>query len=128
MSSSKAEGTRRTSTTVIFFTAFLIFFRLSWVRLEAACISAFERTSDDFLFRLLDSRDLVFSGQTEAEDVSFVFPLPLFEDLLLEAFRGAAEQLATTTARIFTGRPGRRDLKDLSPQTSENTRLIILLC
>jgi hypothetical protein len=85
-------------------------------------------TSDDFLFRLLDSRDLVFSGRTVEEDVSSVFPLPFFEDLLLEAFRGAAEQLATTTAGIFIGMPGRRDRKDLSPQTSENTRLILLLC
>jgi hypothetical protein len=57
-----------------------------------------------------------------------VFPLLFFEDLLLEAFKGAAEQLATATAATFTRRPGRRDRKDLSPQISENTRLILLLC
>jgi hypothetical protein len=62
------------------------------------------------------------------EDVSSVFPLPFFEDLLLEAFRGAAEQLATATVGTFTGMPGQQDRKDLSPQTSENTRLILLLC
>jgi hypothetical protein len=76
----------------------------------------------------LDSRDLVFSGQTVEEDVSSVSPLPFFEDLLLEAFKGAAEQLATAIAGTFTGRLGRRDRNDLSPQTSENTRLILLLC
>jgi hypothetical protein len=36
MSSSKAEGTRQTSAAIIFLTAFLAFFRLIWVRLEAA--------------------------------------------------------------------------------------------
>jgi hypothetical protein len=41
------------------------------------------------------------------EDVSSVFSLPFFEDLLLEAFRCAAEQLATTTVGTFTGRPRR---------------------
>jgi hypothetical protein len=40
--------------------------------------------------------------------------LPFFEDLLLEAFRGVAEQLDMATAGIFTGRPGRRDLKDFT--------------
>jgi hypothetical protein len=96
------------------------------VRLEAACNLAFETTSEDFCFRLLDSRDLVFLGQTVEEDVSSVSPLPFFEDLLLGAFKGAAEQLATTIARTFTRIPGRRDRKDFSPQTSENTRLILL--
>jgi hypothetical protein len=38
-----------------------------------------EMTSDDFRFRLLDSRDLVFSGRTVEEDVSSVSPLPFFE-------------------------------------------------
>jgi hypothetical protein len=128
MPSSKAEGTRQTSAIVIFFTAFLVFFRLSWARLEVACISVSETTLDNFLFRLLDSRDLIFSGQTVAEDVSSVFLFPFFEDLLLEAFRGATEQQATATAGIFTRRPRHRDLKDLSPQTSENTQLIHLLC
>jgi hypothetical protein len=96
--------------------------------LEAACISASDMTLDDFLFRLLDSRDRVFSGQIVEEDVSFVSPLLFFEDILREAFKGAAEQLATTTAGTFTIRPGRRDRKDFSPQTSENTLLILLLC
>jgi hypothetical protein len=41
---------------------------------------------------------------------------------------GAAEQLATTTASIFNLRSGRQELKDLSSQNSENTRLILLLC
>jgi hypothetical protein len=53
---------------------------------------------------------------------------PLFEDLLLGALMGVAEQLATATAGIFSLRPERRELKDLSPQTLENTRLILLLC
>jgi hypothetical protein len=59
--------------------------------LEAACISESEMTLDDFLFRLLDSRDRVFSGQIVEEDVSFVSPLLFFEDILREAFKGAAE-------------------------------------
>jgi hypothetical protein len=54
------------------------------------------------------------------EDVSSVIPFPFFEDFLLEAFRGAAEQLATATTGTFTGRHGRRDRKDLSSQTSEH--------
>jgi hypothetical protein len=62
------------------------------------------------------------------EDVSSMFPLPFCEDLLLGAFKGAAEQLATTTAGTLTGILGQRDRKDLSPQISENTRLILLLC
>jgi hypothetical protein len=77
------------------------------VRLEAACISASETTTDDFLFRLLDSGDRVFSGQIVEEDVSSVSPLPFFEDLLREAFKGAAEQLATATAGTFTVSPER---------------------
>jgi hypothetical protein len=62
------------------------------------------------------------------EDVSSVSPLPFFEDHLLGAFKGAAEQLATATTGILTGMPGRQDQKDLPPQISENIRLIILLC
>jgi hypothetical protein len=53
--------------------------------------------------------------------VSSVFPLLFFEDLLLGAFKGAAEQLATATAGIFTVGPGRREQKDFSPQILENT-------
>jgi hypothetical protein len=87
-----------------------------------------EMTSDDFCFRLLDSRDLVFSRQTAEEDILSVSPFPFFEDFLLGAFRGAAEQLATATAGAFTTMPGRRERKDFSPQTSENTRSILLLC
>jgi hypothetical protein len=37
------------------------------------------------------------------------------------AFRGVAEQLATTIAGTFTTTPGRRERKDFSPHTSENT-------
>jgi hypothetical protein len=85
-------------------------------------------TSDDFRFRLLDLRDLVFSRRTVEEDVSSVSHFPFFEDLLLGAFKGVAEQLSMATAGTFTGTPGRRDRKDLSPQNSENTRLILLLC
>jgi hypothetical protein len=76
----------------------------------------------------LDSRDQVFSGQTVEEDVSYVSPLPFFEDLLREAFKGAAEQLAAATAGTFTVSHGRRDRKDFLPQTSENTLLILFLC
>jgi hypothetical protein len=52
----------------------------------------------------------------------------LFEDLLLGAFKGAAEQLATATAGIFDLWPGCREQNDLSPQTSKNTRFILFLC
>jgi hypothetical protein len=55
---------------------------------------------------LVDSRDLVFAGCTLEDVVSSVFTLLFFEDLLLKAFRGAVEQLATTTHGIFTGEPG----------------------
>jgi hypothetical protein len=54
--------------------------------------------------------------------------LLLFEDLFLGAFKGAVEQLATATAGIFNLRPWRRERKDLSPHTLENTRFILFLC
>jgi hypothetical protein len=38
-------------------------------------------------------------------------PFPFFEDFLLGAFRGAAEQLATATAGAFTTMPGRESGK-----------------
>jgi hypothetical protein len=44
---------------------------------------------------LLDSRDFVFTGQTTEEEVSSMLPFLFFEDFLLGALRGAAEQLAT---------------------------------
>jgi hypothetical protein len=79
-------------------------------------------------FRLLDSRDFVFSGRTTEEDVSSVFPFPFFEDFPLGALRGAAKQLATATAGAFFSMPGQQERKEFSPQTSVNTRLILLLC
>jgi hypothetical protein len=78
--------------------------------------------------RFVDSRDLVLEGWTPEEVLSSITDGPRFEDLLLGALIGAAEQLATATAGTFNLRPGRRELKDLSPQTSVNTRLILLLC
>jgi hypothetical protein len=45
------------------------------------------------------------------EDVLSVSPLPFFEDVLLWASRGAAEQLATATAKAFTKTPGGQDEK-----------------
>jgi hypothetical protein len=53
---------------------------------------------------------------------------PRFKDLIRGALIGAAEQLATATAGTLILGPGPRELKDLSPQTSVNTRLILLLC
>jgi hypothetical protein len=52
-------------------------------------------------FRFDDSRDLVFAGWTLEDIVSSIINVLLFEDLLLGAFKGAAEQLATATAGIF---------------------------
>jgi hypothetical protein len=77
-------------------------------------------------FRLLDSRDFIFSGRTTEEEVSSTFPFLFFEDFPLGALRGAAEQLATATAGAFFSIPGRRERKEFSPQTSVNTRLILL--
>jgi hypothetical protein len=70
---------------------------------------------------LLDSKDFVFSGRTAEEEVSFVLLFLFFEDFLLGALGGAAEQLATATAGAFLSIPGRRERKEFSPQTSENT-------
>jgi hypothetical protein len=55
------------------------------------------------------TRDLVFSGHTTEGDVPSPHPFLFFEDVLLEAFEGAAEQLATATAGAFTLIPGRRE-------------------
>jgi hypothetical protein len=122
-SSSKAAGTRRTSVAATFFTAFFIFFRLSPARLVAAWSSASETPSDDICLRLLDSRDLVFSGHTVIEGVQSSHPFLFFEDGLLDVFGGSDEHLAT--AFLISGR---RERKDLSPQTLEKTRLILFLC
>jgi hypothetical protein len=62
ISSSKTEGTRRTLAATIFLTTFFYFFRLIRARLEAASNSTSETCSEDFRFRLVDSRDLAFAG------------------------------------------------------------------
>jgi hypothetical protein len=49
--------------TTTFFTTFLDLLLSNFARLEAACISASETSSEAFLFLLLDSKDLVFDGQ-----------------------------------------------------------------
>jgi hypothetical protein len=76
--------------------------------------------------RFDDSKDRVLEGLTPEEVLSSTADGPRFEDFLRGAFIGAAEQLATAIAGTFNLRPGRRELKDLSPQTSVNTRLILL--
>jgi hypothetical protein len=48
-----------------------------------------------------DSRDLVFVGWILEDVVSSIINVLLFEDLLLRAFKGASEQLATAMAGIF---------------------------
>jgi hypothetical protein len=78
--------------------------------------------------RFDDSRDLVLEGLTPEEVPSLTDDEPRFDDLIRGALIGAAEQLATATAGTFSLGPGPRELKDLSPQTLENTRLILLLC
>jgi hypothetical protein len=79
-------------------------------------------------FRFDDSRDLVLEGLTHEEVPSLTDDEPRFDDLIRGALIGAAEQLATETAGTFNLGPGPRELKYLSPQTSENTRLILFLC
>jgi hypothetical protein len=71
---------------------------------------------------------LVFSGQTTAEGVPSSLPFLFFDDDLLEIFEGSGEQLATAIAGVLVLIPGRRERKDLSPQTSEKTQLILFLC
>jgi hypothetical protein len=68
-----------------FLNSLLRFFSAQFLRLEAACISASETSSEDFLFLLMDSKDIVFVGQIAGEKVSLVLPLALsfFEALLL---------------------------------------------
>jgi hypothetical protein len=78
--------------------------------------------------RFDDSKDLVLEGLTPEEVPSLTDDGPRFEDLIRGALMGAAEQLATATAGTFSLGPGPRELKDLCPQTSENTRLILFLC
>jgi hypothetical protein len=84
--------------------------------------------SEVLRLRFDDSRDLVLEGLTPEEVPSPTDDEPRFEDLIRGALMGAAEQLATVTAGTFSLGPGPRELKDLSPQTSENTRSILLLC
>jgi hypothetical protein len=104
--SSNADGTRRTPEETIFLIAFLDFLQLIWEKPEAAWSSASETCSEVLLLRFDDSRDLVLEGWTPVEVVSSAIDGPLFEDILLGALMGAAEQLATTTAVIFSLRPG----------------------
>jgi hypothetical protein len=75
-----------------------------------------------------DYKDLVLEGLTPEEVLSLTADEPRFEDLLRGALIGAAEQLATATTGTFNLGLGLRELKDLSPQTSVNTRLILFLC
>jgi hypothetical protein len=126
--SSNADGTRRTPEEATFFTAFFNFLRLVWARPEAAWSSTFEICSEVLRLRFDDSKDLVLEGWMPEEVLSSTVDGPRFKDFLRGAFIGAAEQLATATAGTFNLRPGRRELKDLSPQISVNTRLILLLC
>jgi hypothetical protein len=72
--------------------------------------------------RFDDSKDRVLEGLTLEEVLSSTADEPRFEDFIRGAFTGAAEQLATATAGTFNLRPGRRELKDLSPQSSVKTR------
>jgi hypothetical protein len=69
------------------FTAFLAFFFLKSARLEASWISASEIPSEAFLFLLLDSKGLVFSGRITEEELSLalLFAFPFFQVLLLGA-------------------------------------------
>jgi hypothetical protein len=127
-SSSNADGTRRTPEEETFFTAFFNFLRLIWASPEAAWSSTSEICSEALHLRFDDSKDRVLEGLTPEEVLSSTADGPRFEDLLRGAFIGAAEQLATTTVGTFNLRPGRRELKDLSLQTSVNTRLILFLC
>jgi hypothetical protein len=78
--------------------------------------------------RFDDSRDLVFKGFTPEQVPSTAGDEPRFDDLMRGALIGAAEQLATATAGSFSLGPGARELKNLSPQISEKTRLIFFLC
>jgi hypothetical protein len=87
-----------------------------------------EVRSEVLRLRFDDSRDLVLEGLTPEEVLSLTDDEPRFEDLIRGALIGAAEQLATATAGTFSLGPGPRELKDLSPQTSVNTQLILFLC
>jgi hypothetical protein len=58
---------------------------------------------------LLDSRNLVFSGQTTAEGAPSSAAFLFFEDDFLEVFGGLDDQLATTTDWAFFLIPGRRE-------------------
>jgi hypothetical protein len=113
----------------IFFTAFFGFLRLIWASPEAAWSSASEvRSSEVFRFRFDDSSDLVLEGFTPEEAPSLVGDELRFDDLIRGALIGAAEQLATAMVGTFNLGPGPRELKKLSPQTSEKTRSIFFLC
>jgi hypothetical protein len=113
----------------IFFTAFFGFLRLIWASPEAAWSSASEvRCSEVFRFRFDDSSDLVLKGLTPEEVPSLAGDEPRFDDLIRGALIGAAEQLATAMAGSFNLGLGPRELKILSPQTSEKMQLIFFLC
>jgi hypothetical protein len=56
-----------------------------------------------------DSRDFVLEGTTPEDVVSSAIVRLLLEHLLLGALGGAAEQLATATAGIFSLRHGRQE-------------------
>jgi hypothetical protein len=55
----------------------------------------------------MDSRNLVFSGQTTAEGAPSSVAFLFFEDDFLEVFGGLDEQLATAMAGAFLLIPGR---------------------
>jgi hypothetical protein len=58
---------------------------------------------------LLDSRNLVFSGQTAAKGAPSSVALLFFENDFLEVFGGPDEQLATATAGAFLLIPRRQE-------------------
>jgi hypothetical protein len=114
VSSSKADGTRRTPVEETFFTTFFSFLRLIWASPEAAWSSASEvRSSEVFRFRFDDSSDLVLEGLTPEEAPSLAGDELRLDDLIRGALMGAAEQLATAMAGSFNLGPGPRELKNL---------------
>jgi hypothetical protein len=83
MSSSKADGTRRTPVEEAFFADFFNFSRLIWASPEAAWSSTSEvRGSEVFRFRFDDSSDLVLEGFTPEEVPSVAGDELRFDDLI----------------------------------------------